>query len=151
MQTFRFRGQWYRRRHLDSERSQWQSRAAHESGPPHSPWSTAENEKKYNTSSKLNSNRFRHTTQGTSAVALPQVRYEILQKHRTPGRGVTVVVHLAAPVDSVQRLARAQKAAVASVALVNDRIAAGRALDHRVQVVDAALRATLPRLGGSID
>lgn len=93
----------------------------------------------------------RHTTQGSSAVALPQVRYEILQKHRTPGRGVTVVVHLAAPVDSVQRLARAQKAAVASVALVNDRIAPGRALDHRVQVVDAALRATLPRLGGSID
>lgn len=57
----------------------------------------------------------------SSTVTLPLVRDEVrevvLQEH-AGGRGVTPVVHLAAPVNSIDCVARAQKSTVAAVAFV---------------------------------
>lgn len=77
-------------------------------------------------------------------IALPEVRNKVFGVKNAISRGVAVVMRLAATVDSVQSFPSSQEPAVTSVALVDQRVTASRALDHRVQVVDAALRSSFP-------
>jgi len=76
------------------------------------------------------------------SVTFPLVGHEVgkvvLEEH-AGGRGVAPVVHLAAPVYTVHSLARAKKATVAAVSFVNQRVTAGPALDHGVEVPRGSL------------
>jgi len=81
-------------------------------------------------------------TVGSPSVTFPLVRDEVgevvLEEH-AGGRGVAPVVHLTAPVYTVHSLARAKKATVAAVSLVDQGITACPTLDHGVEVPRGSL------------
>lgn len=76
------------------------------------------------------------------AVTFPLVGDEVgevvLEEH-AGGGGVAPVVHLAAPVYTIHSVARAKKATVAAISLVDQRVTASSALDHRVEVPRGSL------------